>query len=242
MDLDLQVRLETFRWLAELRARHGEVLARDLLVSGFEFRGTRIPLMSPQGIFKPRILPYPLTITTAPEGPYDDSATEDGVLYYKYRGKDPNHRDNVGLRRLLELNRPLVYFYGLVKSQYLALWPVYVTHDNPAALTFTVQVDALDTISESMLDEPAVAEAAEGRRTYVTSIVRRRLHQQSFRERVLQAYHDQCAFCRLRHRELLDAAHIVPDAEQGAADRRQWSGAVQTPPHRLRSLPSRREP
>ena len=34
-----------------------------------------------------------------------------------------------------------------------------------------------------------------------------------FRERVLLAYRNQCALCRLRHSELLDAAHIVPDAE-----------------------------
>ena len=30
-----------------------------------------------------------------------------------------------------------------------------------------------------------------------------------FREKVLAAYHSQCAFCRLRHRELLDAAQLA---------------------------------
>jgi putative restriction endonuclease len=30
---------------------------------------------------------------------------------------------------------------------------------------------------------------------------------------VLQAYKEQCALCRLRHQELLDAAHIIPDSE-----------------------------
>ena len=40
-----------------------------------------------------------------------------------------------------------------------------------------------------------------------------RLHQRAFRERVLAAYQVQCAFCRLRHEELLDAAHIIPDVE-----------------------------
>lgn len=38
------------------------------------------------------------------------------------------------------------------------------------------------------------------------------MHQHSFRIRVLRAYQDRCAICRLKHRELLDAAHIVPDA------------------------------
>jgi putative restriction endonuclease len=28
---------------------------------------------------------------------------------------------------------------------------------------------------------------------------------------VLRAYREQCAICRLRHEELLDAAHILPD-------------------------------
>ncbi|NMB19996.1 MAG: hypothetical protein GX979_03960, partial [Firmicutes bacterium] len=37
------------------------------------------------------------------------------------------------------------------------------------------------------------------------------LHQRTFRTRVLKAYRSQCAFCRLRHAELLDAAHIIPD-------------------------------
>ena len=29
----------------------------------------------------------------------------------------------------------------------------------------------------------------------------------------MAAYKDQCALCNLRHRELLDAAHIIPDNE-----------------------------
>ena len=44
---------------------------------------------------------------------------------------------------------------------------------------------------------------------------KRRLHQTSFRERVIAAYDEHCALCALRHRELLDAAHIIPDAEEG---------------------------
>ena len=42
---------------------------------------------------------------------------------------------------------------------------------------------------------------------------RRRLHQVAFRERVLRAYAERCALCRLRHQELLDAAHITPDGD-----------------------------
>ena len=56
---------------------------------------------------------------------------------------------------------------------------------------------------------------ADLRRQYATRETRQRLHQRSFRERVLQAYQDRCALCRLRHPELLEAAHIIPDSEPG---------------------------
>ena len=59
---------------------------------------------------------------------------------------------------------------------------------------------------------PAVEHLVAERR-YATAEVRRRLHQAGFRERVLDAYADTCALCRLRHRELLDAAHIIGDTD-----------------------------
>ena len=40
-----------------------------------------------------------------------------------------------------------------------------------------------------------------------------RLRQQHFRRIVLHAYREQCAICRLRHAELLDAAHILEDRD-----------------------------
>ncbi len=46
----------------------------------------------------------------------------------------------------------------------------------------------------------------------MTAITRVRLHQRSFREKVIAAYRSQCSLCRLRHEELLDAAHIIPDS------------------------------
>ena len=46
----------------------------------------------------------------------------------------------------------------------------------------------------------------------MAAAVQVRLHQASFSERVLDAYRTHCAMCRLKHRELLDAAHIIPDS------------------------------
>ena len=42
-----------------------------------------------------------------------------------------------------------------------------------------------------------------------------RLHQKMFREKVLMAYREHCSFCQLKHRELLDAAHIIEDSKGG---------------------------
>jgi len=88
-------------------------------------------------------------------------------------------------------------------------WPVFIVGDDPKALAFTVAMDDRNVLS---IAEQAVADAGEeGRRTYVTRLTKQRMHQQLFRQRVLRAYREQCAICCLRHDELLDAAHILPD-------------------------------
>jgi putative restriction endonuclease len=213
MDNDLQVRLAVFSWLSEQVNSHGDVLPRKVLEQGFEFQGQRIPLIAPQGIFKPQILDLPLSITTAPKGPYDDYFGKDNFLIYRYRGTDPNHRDNVGLRRVFELKRPLVYLHGIEPGKYLATYPVYIIGDDPSGLTFKVAVD--DVLPSVEYSESSVyrqvAEISDARHAYLTATVKVRLFQRAFREKVLDAYRSQCAFCRLKHRELLDAAHIIPD-------------------------------
>jgi putative restriction endonuclease len=211
MSLDQKIRLAAFNWLSEQVSIHGDVLPRKLLEKGFVIEDNRISLISPQGIFKPRIMEYPLTITTAPEGPYDDAFGRDGYLLYRYRGTDPNHRDNFGLREAYRNRIPLIYFHGVVPGKYLAVWPVYVISDDPSNLTFKVAVDELSTFDRR--DEYAVPEEALLKRAYITSEVRVRLHQRGFRERVLAAYRSQCSFCKLKYVELLDAAHIIPDNE-----------------------------
>src|SRR3990172_3406315 len=132
----MQVRLAAFDFLSEQVRVLGDVLPARLLREGFEFRGTRVLLKGLQGIFKPEILPeMPLSITTAPPdpsrpAPYDDGFTSDGsILLYRYRGTNPQHHENVGLRRAMEQRRPLVYFHGIMRAEYFAAWPVYVVED-----------------------------------------------------------------------------------------------------------------
>jgi len=212
MSYDQQIRLAAFNWLSEQVSIHGDVLPRKLLEKGFVFEGERISLISPQGIFKPKIMDYPLTITTAPEGPYDDFLGNDRFLSYRYRGKDPKHRDNVGLREVMRKCIPLIYLLGVYPGKYMATWPVYVISDDPVNLTFKVSVDDIFSVDKLGSEYP-VSEETLLKRGYITSEVRIRLHQRGFRERVLAAYRTQCAFCKLKYEDLLDAAHIIPDNE-----------------------------
>jgi putative restriction endonuclease len=189
--------------------RGGSVLPRRVLERGFEIDGRRVPLVGPQGIFKPAVCELPLSITTVPEipgkeRPYEDEPTYEGV-HYRYRGTDPRHPDNVGLRRAMVEHVPLVYFHGHRPGLYHAEWPVYVVADDPRSLTFTILTEDLSDVDST----DAVADAP--RRAYLAILMTRRLHQSLFRVRVLDAYDETCAVCRLRHQELLDAAHILPD-------------------------------
>lgn len=211
---DARVRSAAFEWLGDQVAKHVDILPRQELAAGFMLDGVRVPLLGPQGIFKPQVLSeVPLSITTAPDGPYDDAFGSDGLLRYRYRGKNPNHPDNKGLRAAMERRLPLVYFHGVAPGRYVATWPVFVVNDDPASLVFSVAVDDATyfKLPGDITVEATMNESEAARRAYITASVRVRLHQRSFRERVLQAYRRQCAFCRLRHEELLDAAHIVPD-------------------------------
>jgi putative restriction endonuclease len=80
-NIDQRIRIAAFNWLDEQVSIHGDVLPRSILAQGFEFEDQRVPLVAPQGIFKPRLLSQmPLSITTTPEGPYNDSFGPDGLL------------------------------------------------------------------------------------------------------------------------------------------------------------------
>ncbi|MFH0758483.1 MAG: HNH endonuclease [Bacteroidota bacterium] len=213
--MDSGIRLQIFKFLEQQVAIHDHVLPFNILTNGFYFKGQRVPLLGPSGIWKPAILDtYPISITSNPEGPYDDVISDDSTLQYRYRGKDPNHRDNVGLKLAMQDQVPLIFFQRIVKGKYLVHWPVYIVAANDLSLTFTVEADRANSISYEA-SERLIIDHNETRRKYVTYEMKRRLHQQAFREKVLHAYHEHCALCRLKHRELLDAAHIIPDSQGG---------------------------
>jgi putative restriction endonuclease len=216
-NIDQRVRIAAFQWLTEQKARFGEVLDRNLLATGFQLDGRRVPIVGPSGIFKPALMPeIPLSITTIPGGPYDDDLRDgDSVIHYRYRGTDPAHRDNFGLRLAYQRQVPLVFCYCARPGKYTVSYPVFICADHPQALTFDVQLDDDLALGRYLKRGAIIHDEGEPtlRRAYATVSAKRRLHQAAFRERVLAAYETRCALCRLRHGALLDAAHIIPDGE-----------------------------
>jgi len=212
---DLQIRLFAFDWLKSQIEIHGDVLPRQLLLDGFTISGIKYGLVGPTGIWKPKAMKLPISITSILGGPYPDSLDEEsGIIDYKYRGTDPNHPDNAGLRYLMNNNIPLIFFHTIAKNKYIPMWPVYIVDDSPSTLSFSVMADDIAYIKSSdRLEFASESNNSYARRAYITVTSLRRVHQKGFREIVLKAYRNQCTLCRLRQIELLDAAHIIADKE-----------------------------
>ena len=210
---DEALRIACFGHLAVLAAQfNDEIPYRGGLDQGFNFRGARVPFLSPQkGIFRARAQtgPAALSISTSFQGPYEDAETEDGVLY-AYRAGSIDQPDNRALRQAHVLRVPLTYFVATRPGWYEPVFPAFVERDDPSARVVLVQKGKLRGDFDE--PEPVVIDDLLERR-YVNREVRVRVHQRRFRWRVLPAYRNQCAICRLKEVTLLDAAHIVGDRE-----------------------------
>jgi putative restriction endonuclease len=208
---DTEIRAASLEKVRQLRDQYGGRIPRAALMEGIEILGVRIPFWNYQkGIFKPALLGREgaaLSIQTSASSPYADTHdADDGSIVYKYRGSDPDHPDNAALRRAMDRQLPLIYLVAVDPGFYDAVLPVYIEGDSPKTLEFTLQADQGAWLAAS---EDSAMSAL--RRAYVTRAVLQRLHQQQFRRIVLSAYREQCCICRLKHVELLDAAHILAD-------------------------------
>lgn len=216
MIADDELRAAVFAHIKSLRDRNVGRIPSAELSAGVTIRGERVPIWNQQkGIFKPAALGRDgaaLSIQTSAESPYEDAPDPDaGHFIYKYRGTDPAHPDNIALRNAMYGQRPLLYLIAVDPGVYDAVFPVYIVGDDPAQLEFTLVADEDRVLAARTAAADPVMTAA--RRGYVTRAVMQRLHQQHFRRIVLRAYREQCAICRLRHSELLDAAHILEDRD-----------------------------
>jgi putative restriction endonuclease len=105
--------MAAFTRLQDLQNRYGDVVPLTELQKGFPFRDSIVRFLGPQGIFIPKGMTVPLSITTAPEKPgkprpYDDEVGPDDLLRYRYRGEDVGHRENLGLRTAMRERIPLI--------------------------------------------------------------------------------------------------------------------------------------
>ena len=208
------IRLAAFGWLSDRGEKNGGIYTRAELAEGFILEGKQIRFLGPQGIFKPACLSLPLSITTVAGGPYDDNFGVDGLLSYAYRGTNPDHPDNRGLREAMHKRVPLVYFHAISPGRYQAVWPIIIIQDEPSRLRVTAAVDPAYAAVRPDAHFDSIEETPLDIRRYLTVQARKRLHQDAFRELVVHAYDCRCAICRLQHPELLDAAHIIADGEE----------------------------
>jgi putative restriction endonuclease len=200
-----EIRAAATAWVMDRADRSGGAVTRAEL-EAFSYQGERIKLIDQsRGIRNPRQLAAAISILRSPHGPYDDIETADGLLRYAYRAGDPDGSDNRKLRAAHRLGLPLILLTRIDAGVFVPAAPVFVVADLPDRRFFEIAVDeGLRLVSSRTgLDD--------AQRRYVERLTKLRLHQPIFRARVLQAYDKTCAMCRLRHVELLDAAHILPD-------------------------------
>ncbi|SDP06399.1 putative restriction endonuclease [Nakamurella panacisegetis] len=208
-----EIRHAALRWLLDTSLDGTIPLTRDQLANDFLVQGERFPLIDRgRGIRKPARWQAALSITTAvPKSgglrPYEDVEGVDGLHRYKLRRDERGSADNAGLRAALFLEAPIAWFYGIAPSLFQVIAPVYLRSEEPDLDQFALAL----TESQRMASPGSIVE--ERLRQYLISETKRRLHQPVFASQVMLAYADRCAVCALNHRELLDAAHIVPDSK-----------------------------
>ena len=212
---DDDVRSSCFASLDVLCARFGEDIPYPQgLAQGFNFRGRRIPFLSTQkGIYRAAAQSGPAALSifqTSWKSPYGDAETETGYRY-AYRSGSIDQPDNRALRAAFTLAVPLVHFVATRPNYYKPIYPCFVTEDDAVGRWVIVSpgkmVGPLDELEPVIVEDPL-------ERQYVFRETRVRIHQARFRARVVPAYGDRCAICRLRESRLLDAAHIIGDRDE----------------------------
>ena len=145
---------------------------------------------------------------SSPAGPYDDRDVDGGLFHDDYRAGS-TEGDNTKLRRAFELGLSTILLRKIDNGAYMPVFPTYVVADDIINRQFVLALDE----SLRFLANPLSPTALEKR--YAERVVQSRLHQPEFRARVIRVYHATCAVCSLKHADLLDAAHIIGDGQNG---------------------------
>jgi putative restriction endonuclease len=228
---DRLLRRAAFDGARNLSRRYTDVVPVSALRDGFLFNGSRVSFGSfYSGIFRPKELhgPAALAVVTAPpksgrDEPYEDSYDDvTGKFTYHFRearsdtaqARIQAEADNRKLVEAYSRGLPIIYFRGICSGQYTPLAPLFITGVDAAART--VALEAGLPIADTT---PAGLVSDEETRRYATREAAFRLHQQRFRNAVLQAYRTRCTICSLKEAALLQAAHIVEDHDPAGSAR-----------------------
>jgi putative restriction endonuclease len=209
LDDEIALRQRIMRGLDEHLAASGGTITRAEL-EDFPFgSGERRRLADrSRGIWNPRDLRATLSVISNPKGPYDDRPQEGGLFRYAYRAGSTDG-DNRKLRQAYALGLPIILLRTIVAGLFMPVYPVYVLGDDFARREFVLALDE----GLRFVSDPENPREEEQR--YAARIAWQRLHQPEFRVRVLRAYEGRCTVCRLGHKGLLDAAHIIGDRIEG---------------------------
>lgn len=210
-----RIRQDVFRWLEYQEVeRGGYEFRREFLANQYSYNGHKLALMDRQnGIWNPKEFDSTLSITKTLKSPYADDLDGE-VQRYSYEllpNKPLSSGRNKKLQQAALSGVPLILFQEMYPTLYLPRYPVYIVNDNPIEGYVEISLDQTFDI----FNDPV--ELAVQQQRYSQQIVKTRLHQKSFRTRVLHAYKATCAVCMLSHPELLDAAHITPDIATGSS-------------------------
>ena len=206
-----------------IQERGTNILPWSVIAEGFEFLGSRVFFATKaEGIFKPIAITdgAALSIRQARpsrpgrQAPYDDRDLADGTAVYNLQRGDPSNKANKQLWEAYQQQHLLIFFRGISDALYEVIYPVRIQEINLTSMEATISLDGEDlgitTGGTLKVEEPIT-------RGYSNVTAKSRHHQRAFRNRVLLAYGLRCALTGLPLIKLLEAAHIIPDAENGEA-------------------------
>lgn len=201
------IRAAALAWLNDVTLGGTESITREQLANDFYVTGQRFPLVDRgRGIRKPQGWRAALSIMTAHGRPYADEEGRDGLHRYKLRRDQRGTSENESLRAAMLDQVPLIWFVGVTPGRFNAIFPVWLTAEEPELDQFVLAL----TDGQRLVQPNSPVE--ETFRRYLIAETKRRLHQPLFASQVMLAYETRCAVCKIGHRELLDAAHIIPDS------------------------------
>lgn len=208
------------QWFESQQLAGRELLTHRELMQGFMWHGHRLRLThQTQGIWKPAGFASALTFKTVAStpgkaSPYNDRIDGAGFLRYKFASAADKQWTNEAMFVAAERKYPLAWLVGIKPANtlyYYARFPSFIESIDHRLAEFVISIrEAAPTLN--LNSSSGIVPEIE--RKYVSRWTRARVHQHDFREHVISAYDISCAVCDLPHAQLLEAAHIIPDAEE----------------------------